>query len=43
MMNELGNRQAVLRVKRQSLEDRNKHRLNLLREVGTQSERAVIV
>jgi hypothetical protein len=43
MMDALGNRAAALRARRQSLEDRNKHRLNLLREVGTQCERPVIV
>jgi hypothetical protein len=43
MRNEFRKRHAALRPKRQSLEDQNKHGLNLLREVGTQCERPVIV
>jgi hypothetical protein len=37
-MNARGNWPAALRPKRQGLEERNKHRLNLLREVGTKCE-----
>jgi hypothetical protein len=42
-MNARGNRPAAPRPKRQSLEERSKLRLNLLREVGTKCKRPVIV